>query len=129
MLYLLDSVTVIRHFSSLGKLGKEAKKVLANIENNIDSAAISVVSLMEIMYLSEKKRINISLNETIKIIDGASNYTIVDLTKEIVQTANHIDFHELHDRLILATAKYLDISILSSEQRFKQVKDAVIVWD
>ncbi len=53
MQYLLDTVTIVRYFSSMGKIGKGARKILNNFEN---SFIISVISLMEIMYLAEKKR-------------------------------------------------------------------------
>lgn len=52
MQYLLDTVTVVRHFSAMGKIGNEARKILSSPES---SFIISVISLMEIMYLAEKK--------------------------------------------------------------------------
>ena len=62
MEYLLDTVTVVRHFSEVGKIGKKARDILNNLENQF---IISVISLMEIMYLSEKNRIDIALTETL----------------------------------------------------------------
>ena len=48
MQYLLDTVTIVRHFSAMGKIGEEAHKILNSFES---SFIISVISLMEIMYL------------------------------------------------------------------------------
>ena len=103
--------------------------ILDKIEANQAILLISVISLMEIMYLSEKNRINITLNETLQKIKLATNYIIVDLTPEILQIAETVVFNELHDRLILSTAKFLDISIISSDKNFKNLNEISVIWD
>jgi predicted nucleic acid-binding protein len=44
-------------------------------------------------------------------------------------TATSIDFYELHDRIILATAKWLDIPIISSDKEFSHIKGIKVIWD
>lgn len=126
MQYLLDTVTLIRHFTEFGKLGKKAMEVLNSREHTF---VISVVSLMEILYLSEKRRIKIDLIETLNRIELSSLYQIVDLTPDILKVANDLHFHELHDRLILSTAKWLDIPIISSDEKFKSVEGIKVFWN
>lgn len=130
MHYLLDTVTLIRHFSEQGKIGNQAALILDNIEDNKDiKLSISVISLMEVMYLAEKKRISIDLQQTLDLINASNCYNIVNLTPEILRTAEMISFYELHDRLILATTKWLDIPIVSSDSLFPQVPDITVIWD
>ena len=130
MNYLLDTVTLIRHFSEQGKIGKQAAFILDGIEKNTyDNFSISVVSLMEVMYLAEKKRIAIDLHKTLELIQHSSHYDVVNLTPEILITADSIDFYELHDRLILATTKWLDIPIISNDSLFSQVPGITVIWD
>ena len=107
MQYLLDTVAVIRFFSSSGKIGNKARMILNNCIKSSAHFNISVISLMEILYLSEKMRIKLSLSKTIDIISNSSLYSIVNLSPEILIIAENIDFYELHDRMILATAKWL----------------------
>lgn len=126
MEYLLDTVTIVRHFTEIAKFGKKAQEILTGSENTF---VISVVSLMEILYLSEKQRIDIDLIETLNRIELSSLYSIVDLTPDILKVANDLIFYELHDRLILSTAKWLDIPIISSDDKFKQVKGIQVLWD
>jgi PIN domain nuclease of toxin-antitoxin system len=126
MQYLLDTVTLIRHLTELGKLGKKAQAVLNSTENTY---VISVISLMEILYLSEKRKINIDLIETLTKIEHSSLYYIVDLTPDILKVANVLPFYELHDRLILATAKWLDIPIISSDEKFNSVHGIQVYWN
>ena len=125
MQYLLDTVTVVRHFSEVGKIGKRAREILNNLENQF---IISVISLMEIMYLSEKNRIDIALTETLNRIESSSLYSTVDLTSEIIKIAKATVFAELHDRLILSTAKWLDTPIISSDRSFKDIEEIQVIW-
>lgn len=129
MSYLLDTVTIIRHFTDSGKIGKRAREILETKSGDQDRFMISVVSLMEILYLSEKHRISISLKETLKRLESSSLYMVVDLTPEILLVAETINFAELHDRLILATAKWLDVPVISSDSKFHSVKEVEVIWN
>jgi len=122
----LDTVTVIRHFSDSGKIGKKAKKIFNSSQNLF---FISVISLMEILYLSEKRRININLIETLYKIEQSSLYTIIDLTPDILKEAEGLNFPDLHDRLILSSTKWLGIPIISSDKQFRKLKTIEVVWD
>jgi len=129
MRYLLDTVAIVRHFTGKGKIGGTASHILDSIENNEDEFVISVVSLMEVMYLAEKNRIDISLSETLNLIESSSKYTIANLNPDILRVAENTVFYELHDRLILATAKWLGIKIISSDGRFDGVEGIDVVWN
>jgi len=126
MQYLLDTVTIIRHFSAMGRIGEKAREILNSSEN---SFIISVISLMEIMYLSEKNRIGISLTDTFAEIESSSLYSIIDLTPEILKIAEVTAFRELHDRLILSTAKWLDIPLISSDKSFQGIEGIQLIWN
>lgn len=126
MKYLLDTVTIVRHFSDIGRIGRKALKILNEPDNDF---FISVVSLMEILYLSEKHRIEIDLAETLNKIESSSLYSVVDLTPEILKIAEKTPFKELHDRLILSTAKWLEIPIISSDEEFDKVEGIEVIWN
>lgn len=129
MMYLLDTVALIRHFAGNRNIGHSAKKILDSFAETDYYLAVSIISLMEIMYLSEKKRINIDLVRTIKLLTENDAYKIIELNTEIIIVASNIDFYELHDRMILATAKWLDVPILSSDRKFIDVPDISVIWD
>ncbi len=126
MKYLLDTVTVVRHFSNSGYIGKNARKVLSMPENEF---AISVVTLMEILYLSEKKRIKVNFNQTIDLIESHPLFHVVDLNSEILKVAAAIRFKELHDRLIIATAKWLKAPMITSDRQIQKLNIVDVIWD
>lgn len=129
MQYLLDTVTIVRHFSQHGEIGEAAARILDPSDENEDLFVVSVISLMEVMYLAERNRIQVNLDDTLAKIEASANYAIIDLNADILRTTTTVDFPELHDRLILATAKWLDIPVLSSDRAFGNVDDVKVIWD
>ncbi len=128
MEYLLDTVTLVRYLSNSGKLSPKVKEIFDCSERFECVFAISTISLMEIMYLAEKNRISISLEETLERIRFSTMYKIMNLSTEIIQTAQTVRFYEMHDRLILATAKYLNIPIISPDNQFKNIEGIEVIW-
>jgi phage portal protein BeeE len=56
---------------------------------------------MEILYLSEAKRIDVRLPKVINLTLASTNYAIVPIDADIVLTAATIDdVPELHDRIL-----------------------------
>lgn len=89
---------------------------------------VSTISLMEIMYLTETNRIPLSLAEVLENLNSKKCYTIIDFDVDILKEAVDIQFVELHDRLILATAKLLGTPIVSSDREFNNLKDVEVIW-
>ena len=126
--YLLDTVAIIRHFSGHGRIGRKAKTIIEEAEDGKHVLLLSVVSLFEIMYLAEKNRIAISLPNTLSLIHQKPCYQVAELSADIVVAASKIKFYELHDRLILATAKHLNLDILSSDLCFDELEKFKRIW-
>ncbi|MDM8524222.1 hypothetical protein QUF80_12700 [Desulfococcaceae bacterium HSG8] len=76
MRYLVDTVALVRHFTRNPNIGMQARTVFREIETNKDTIIVSVVSLMEILYLSEKGRINVDLSNTLERVRSSSVYGV-----------------------------------------------------
>lgn len=80
-----------------------------------EATIIPAIVLMEVLYLFEKNRIDISLIQTEDLFKS-QNYQYEPLSFEILKTASEIDdIPELHDRLIAATAKYLGLPLITND--------------
>ncbi len=129
MMYLLDTVGLVRHFSGLGRIGPRAARILDTLEAGSDLLLVSVISLMEVLYLSEKNRIPMDLAGTLDRLQASECYAVVDLNAEILKVAESLEFRELHDRLILATARWFGVAVVSSDREFEQVEGIEVIWD
>ena len=127
--YVADTVTLIRYLSEEGRIGKAALKIMEETEQGMHTVWIPAATLVEILYLSEKNRIPLNLQDVKKRIDGTENYRIVDLGFDIIELAATIQGLETFDRLIVATAKHLGVPILTSDEEIKDKSGIEVVWD
>ena len=127
--YLADTVAIVRHLSQGRKLGKDAARILTEADTGLHHVYISSITLMEVMYLAEANRIAISLPQLISHISSSNNYSIVPVDAAVVLTAVSItDVPELHDRIIVATAKYLNTPLLTSDAVISNSTHIQTVW-
>jgi PIN domain nuclease of toxin-antitoxin system len=126
--YLADTVAVIRHFASVGKIGKAAKSILQDADNGKNKILISIISMVEILYLSERNRIPLNLEEVKRKLLHLDNYEIIDLDLDIVETAKTVQGLELHDRLIVSTALSLNVPVLTSDQIITDSGQVDVIW-
>ncbi|MBW1802669.1 MAG: PIN domain-containing protein [Deltaproteobacteria bacterium] len=128
MQYLADTVAIIRHFSKVGKIGKAAKLILQDADNGTNSILISIISLIEILYLSERNKIPLDFEEMKHKLLQLDNYKILDLDFDIVETAKDVKGFELHDRLIVSAALFLNVPILTSDQIIRDSGIIEVIW-
>lgn len=128
MKYLADTVTIIRHFSDSGKVGAAAREVMDAADRREHTIFVSVISLAEILYLSEKRKIPIDLDQTIAVILERPNYEIVELDVTILGEAQRVLGFELHDRLIVSTARVLGVPMLTSDKPIMDSGIVEVVW-
>ncbi len=128
MQYLADTVAIIRHFASVGKIGKTAKSILQDADNGKNKILISIISMVEILYLSERNRIPLNLEEVRRKLLHLDNYEIIDLDLDIVETAKTVQGLELHDRLIVSTALSLNVPVLTSDQIISDSGQVDVIW-
>lgn len=84
---------------------------------------------MEVMYLSEAKRVDLRVDELIERVSSSANYEIVPIGAEIVSVATGIDdVPELHDRIIVASAKWLGVPILTSDAVMNRSNHVTTIW-
>ena len=128
MQYLADTVAIIRHFANVGKIGKAAKLILQDSDNGKNTILISIISIVEILYLSERNKIPLDFEDVRRKLLPLDNYRIVDLDFDIVETAKTVQGLELHDRLIVSTSLSLNVPILTSDQIIKDSGQVDVIW-
>ena len=90
---------------------------------------LSAITLMEVLYLSEAKRVDVRLSELIGHVSGSVNYEIVPVNADVVLAAAEVDdVPELHDRIIVGTAKWLGVPILTGDEIISGSSHAQTIW-
>jgi len=126
--FLADTVAIVRHFANVGKIGKAAKLILQDADSGKNTILISIISIVEILYLSERNKIPLEFEDVRRKLLPLDNYRIVDLDFDIVETAKTVQGLELHDRLIVSTSLSLKVPILTSDQIIKDSGQVDVIW-
>ncbi|MEK7276886.1 MAG: PIN domain-containing protein [Chloroflexota bacterium] len=126
--YLADTMAVVSHFANR-RLGHQAAEIFRETDGDEHQIFLSAVTLMEILYLSERKRINIGPAELLAQIQGSTNYAVLPLDANVILTAATIaDVPELHDRMIAATGKYYQLPVITNDPVLAKSKHITTIW-
>lgn len=107
--YVTDTHALIWHLYADPKLSPTCQSIFDRTDAGEDAIFVPNITLIEILYLAEKKRIPANAVETsiALIASEAENYQIAPLDIAVVQATQRIDrsaVPELPDRIIAATA-------------------------
>lgn len=129
MYYLADTMALVWHLRGGRRLGRQAREILREADQGQHTIAISGITLMDVLYLSEHRRIPIELGTLGDLLTESSNYAEVPVSYEVVKAAKTIDdVPELHDRLIVGTAVWLGIPILTNDPVMLASHHVQTVW-
>ena len=69
------------------------------------------------------------LAETVKKIRESENFEIAPLDLDILNEADEIDYDlEMHDRLIVATALFFDVPVITRDEVIKESDLCTVIW-
>jgi predicted nucleic acid-binding protein len=126
--FVADTMAIVLHLEKR-KSGKNVKQILTDAENGNAVVHVPAIVFAEILYLSEKKRIVLTLSDVGNHLSKFPHFRQQELSFEIVNTAETItDIPELHDRLIAATAKHLGLELITNDPEIQNSAFVKTVW-
>ena len=126
--YVTDTHSLVWYFTEDRRLSENA---YAAFEETIEvgSIIVSTIVLAELMYICQKGRISLTFSETLARLEEYDNFEIVPLDIDTLRVANNISADlEMHDKLIMATALYLDIPLITKDEQIREVDIVNIIW-
>jgi predicted nucleic acid-binding protein len=113
--FVTDTQALVKFMMGKKVINDRSHQAFLSAEKAQSTIIIPAIVLMEVLYLFEKNRIDISLFQTEDLLKS-QNYQFEPLSLEILKTASEItDIPELHDRLIGGTARYLDLPLITND--------------
>jgi len=126
--YVTDTVGLIVYLEKR-LLGKHARQIFDSAENAVTIVHVPAMVFAEILYLSEKNRINANLRDVKQLLQTRPNFREYPLTQAIIETAEQItDVPELHDRLISAVARHLNLELITTDPKINNSNFVTTVW-
>jgi len=113
--FVTDTQALIKFMRGQKVINDKCHKAFLKADQGENTIIIPSIVLAEIMYLFEKKRIDVNLIQVEELMKSP-NYQFEPLSLEIIKIASRIDdIPELHDRLIAATARYFDLPLITND--------------
>ncbi len=111
------------------RLSEKVKSIFDSVEFGSTIVYILAIVFAEILYLSEKQRIRISIDEVGDYLKKYPNYKECSLNFAVIlSTAEITDIPELHDRLIASTARHLDRELIINDSIIQASAFVKTVW-
>jgi len=113
----------------LDRLPRRANSVFKSVENFKDVMFVPAIALSECVHLVETKRIKVDYRDLFSRFEGANNFVVVPLDLEIVKMLPGIKLSELHDRIIVATAKSLNAVLITKDEEIAKSGLVETAWE
>lgn len=131
--YVLDTHALIWHIQDSDSLSSVARDVLARIDAGDAVGIISAITLVEMVYLTEKGRIPREPFDT--LLDGlrlaTENYRMVPIDLGVIRSLQQVPrdaIPDMPDRIIVATAHSLDVPLVSRDSAILAFDGVESIW-
>jgi predicted nucleic acid-binding protein len=126
--YVTDTVGLILYLEKR-KSGASAEQIFDSAENGQIIIHIPAMVFAEILYLSEKKRISANLTDVIQLFQNFPNFKQFPMNSDVIKSAEQItDIPELHDRIISATARHLNLELITNDTKIQNSAYVQTIW-
>jgi predicted nucleic acid-binding protein len=126
--YVADTMAVVLRLEHR-KLSPSVKTLFEQAEAGQAVIYIPALVLAEILYLSEKRRIESNLDSVKSYLADFASIKVVPLDVAVMEATGQIsDIYELHDRIIAGTALALNLPIITNDPIITASEFVRAVW-
>ena len=130
---VIDTQIAVWHFENSPRLSANAISALESTQQQNGTIILPTISIVELIYLIEKGRLVpetlARLNSELRLSN--TSFATQDLTKEISNTLSLIPrstVPDMPDRIIAATALYLDLPLITSDSDIQKLTNIQTIW-
>jgi len=130
MLYVSDTHSLIWFLTDDKRLGKKAKDIFEKADLGEVIVIIPSIVLAESVHICEKKRATIEFQTVLDKIKESANYINYNLDiKVVTEIANMTKPRDIHDRIIIATARMDKAKLISKDEAIIKSELVDTIWN
>lgn len=116
-LYVVDTHVLIWYFTGSKRLKPALREKIDETRARNGRLLVPTIVLAEALDIAEKGRVQFDFAEMYRMIREEQEFEIVSLSPEIFNTVIQVqNIPELHDRIIVATARFYGAGILTKDR-------------
>ncbi len=128
-MFVTDTHSFIWFLTKDKRLPPKIKEIFRSCDRGEEIIIVPSIVLLECLYICERKNVNIKFRDVLRKLHTSYNYPIYPLDEEVVIECSKITkLTDLHDRIIVATAKLLNVSLITKDKEIKDSKLVKTVW-
>ncbi len=129
MNFLTDTHALIWWFTENPKLSPTASEIFEKCEKGETIIFVPSIVIAEALSIFDKKRISFNFKELFKKINESENFRLIALDFSILKKMVALkDVPELHDKIIVSTAKYLNLPIITKDEFLQNLSYIKTIW-
>jgi predicted nucleic acid-binding protein len=111
-----------------GTLPEKVDNIFKSAEKGESTLSIPTIVLAECLYLVKNGKIDLDFNELLKRIEMGRNFIPTSFNFQLMQILPGIRISELHDRIIVATAKILNARLITKDREIRKAAIVEVIW-
>ena len=128
--FVTDTHSLIWYLTKDSRLSNVARKTFQLVDESRGRAFIPCIVFVEILYLIEKKKIEVDFDSFIAKVSSSQNYTVEPLCMPVVENIRRIsrkDVKDPSDRIIAATSIHLKLPLITRDRKLRKI-GLDVVW-
>lgn len=126
MFYVVDTHPLIWYLAE--KLPKKVDDIFKDSEAGNSVIFVPTIALAECYYLSKKRKIELNFEDILGKIKRSSNFLITPFNADIIELFPKINIEEIHDKIIVSTAKLLNTALITKDRKIRDSKIVETIW-
>jgi predicted nucleic acid-binding protein len=127
-MYVTDTNAFVWFLTKDNKLGRKAMEVFLQADEAETQIVVPSIVLLETLHICEKHRMEIKFADVLERIRGVLNYPVYPLDLKVIEECRKLKQLDLHDRVIVATAKLLNAKVLTKDEDILKSKLVEVIW-
>jgi len=129
MNFVTDTHALLWWFVDSPKISPKASEIFEKCEQGENIIFIPSIVIAEALSIFEKKRVSFDFKKLFKKINESENFVLIPLDYPILQKMVELkDITELHDKIIVSTARYLNFPIITKDSVLQDLTYIKTVW-
>ena len=129
MYYITDTHSLIWYLTNGKRLSRKAYLIFEGCDRGEEIIVIPTIVLAEIIYICEKKRLNIEFKSILEKINNSLNYQPLSLTLDIIlKIIDMIEIPDMHDRIIIASTSMIDGILITKDRTIRKSNLVKTLW-
>ena len=129
MNFVTDTHALIWWFTDSPRLSSKASEIFEKCEKGENIIFIPSIVIAESLSIFDKKRVSFNFKNLFKKINDSENFVLIALDYPILQKMIALkEIPELHDKIIISTAKYLNLPIITKDKSLRNLTSIKTIW-